>query len=253
VLLACCRGIVETVRALRSVDPDIVPVHVDATDVFDTADPSLVTEAANRQEHVFLPVDLIGGRVGASHPLYAWVVRSGCTDADLGWFTERAIDLPLIGMNLYPMFSRKVLRRTPSGLRPRMAYASADIVVRLGEMYWRRYRVPLMITETASVGPVARRLNWMNDSVAAVRRLRGRGVPVVGYTWWPMFSLVAWAYRQGMRDAGQYLWHGGLWDLVPVAGGRLERVATPLVDQYRRLVAGGARDAGRLAAATEVV
>jgi beta-glucosidase len=252
VLLACCRGIVETVRALHTVDPGIVPVHVDATDLFDTADPALESEAALRQEHVFLALDLMSGRVGPLHPLYAWVLRFGASEADLAWFAEHAIDLPVIGINLYPMFSRKVLTRTSSGLRARMPYASADIVERLGEMYWRRYGAPLLISETASVGSVGRRRAWLADSVAAARALRERGVPVVGYTWWPMFSLVTWAYRQGTADAASYLRHMGLWDLRPGANGTLERVATPLVGEYQRLVAGGIDSVGRLAAASVV-
>ena len=35
-------------------------------------------------------------------------------------------------------------------------------------------------------------------------------MPVNGYTWWPMFALVAWAYRQGVKPHAAYLKQMGL-------------------------------------------
>ena len=126
--------------------------------------------------------------------------EQGATEADLAWFREHAVDLPVIGMNLYPMFTQKrVLRDAAGRLRVRMPYASADLVTRLGRLYHERYGVPLFISETASLGSVARRRAWLDDSVAASRACASDGIPLVGYTWWPMFALVAWAYRQGRR------------------------------------------------------
>jgi beta-glucosidase/6-phospho-beta-glucosidase/beta-galactosidase len=147
------------------------------------------------------------------------------------------------------MFSQKRLSRGARGLRISMPYAGGDLVERLGHLYWARYHRPLMITETASAGSVPRRRRWLESSVAAVRRLREGGVPIVGYTWWPMFALVAWAYRQGARDVSHYLVSMGLWDLDPDPSGSLRRIPTPLVDAYRELVAGGASAVGPLQAA----
>jgi len=79
---------------------------------------------------------------------------------------------------------------------------------------------------------VLRRRAWLNASVAEVAALRRAGVPLVGYTWWPMFALVTWAYRQGSRPIAAHLAQMGLWDL----DGNLNRVPTPLVEAYRHLV-----------------
>jgi beta-glucosidase len=178
--------------------------------------------------------------------LHPWLLRHGATPAALEWFLEHGIrDPALVGINLYPLFSRKVLRRSPAGLRVRMPYGSGALVARLGEAYCRRYRRPVMITETASAGSVARRAAWLADSLAAVHDLRGRGIPLVGYTWWPLFALVGWAYRQGRRPVEAYLVQMGLWDLAAGAGG-LERIGTALVDRYRSLIAGGNAAVGPL-------
>lgn len=246
-MLAICRGIVATVEALEQVDEEILPVHVDATDLYETSDTSLQNEADRRQEIVFLALDLISGRIDETHPLRTWLLRQGASNADLDWFFDHKIEPQLIGINLYPMFSRKILSRPRGRMRVRMPYASADIVERLGDLYWERYQVPLFIAETASVGSVARRREWLGESLAAVRNLRERGVPVVGYTWWPLFALVTWAYRQGTHPPGFYLKQMGLWDLDP----DLNRIETELAKEYRRLVAGGCEHVGQLASVQE--
>jgi beta-glucosidase/6-phospho-beta-glucosidase/beta-galactosidase len=235
-LLAIGRGIIATVRALERIDPEIVCYHVDAADVFDAGDEELVGEARHRQEIVFLALDLISGRIREEHPLWSWLLLHGATADELESCLENRVDLSVIGMNLYPMFTNKKLVRDKSGrLRILMPYAGAEIISKLGRMYHERYNVPLMISETASVGSVARRLAWLEHSITAIARLRHEGVPLVGYTWWPMFALVTWAYRQGKRPIAAHFAQMGLWDL----DAQLNRVPTRLVDEYRQLVAGG--------------
>ena len=253
VMLGVCRGVVRTVEALRAVDPQIVDVHVDATDLYEAVSSGLSAEADRRQHIVFLALDLVSGRVGPAHPLWRWLLENGARHDDLEWFATRAVRPDLIGINLYPLFSEKRLVSSPRGLRVRMRYASANIVDRLADLYWSRYRRPLLISETASEGPVARRQAWLEDSVRATARVRARGVPLIGYTWWPLFALVTWGYREGRKPAADYLRQMGLWDLRADGEGRLVRERTVLVDQYRELAAGGAVAVGPLSTATAPV
>ncbi|MBA4137744.1 MAG: glycoside hydrolase [Opitutus sp.] len=243
VMLAACRGIVEASHALTAVDADILLAHVDATDLYTAEDPRQSPAAEQRQEIVFLALDLVSGRMTPESPLWPWLLRHGATEAELGWFRARPVELPLVGLNLYPMFTRKVLRRRRSGeLRWTMPYADARIVTDLGRMYWERYGAPVFISETAAVGAVARRRAWLNDSLAAVKQLRESGVPMVGYTWWPLFALVTWGYRQGTHPPPFYLKQMGLWDL----DAKLDRVPTPLVGEFRRRAEAGTAHIGEL-------
>ena len=249
-MLAIARGMVETVKALESVDPEIVPYFVDATDLFDTDEPEFQDEAKQRQEIVFLALDLVSGRIDETHLLWRWLLKHGAREDELNWFLDNAVEIPVIGMNLYPMFTQKKLLRDAGGrFRIRMPYADADLITRLGRLYYERYRVPLMISETASIGSLRRRLDWLDRSVAATRELREEGVPLVGYTWWPMFALVTWAYRQGRRPVAEHLAQMGLWDIVPDEADPLRRVRTSAVDSYRQLVAGGVNAVGKLSQA----
>jgi beta-glucosidase/6-phospho-beta-glucosidase/beta-galactosidase len=245
VLVALARGIQAAVEALRAVDPEIVCAHADATDLYVTDDPALEAETALRQGLVFLALDLATGRVDATHELFGWLLARGIEPKHLDALLGAPIDLEIVGINLYPMFTLKRLQRARGRLRIRSIYAGADLLERLAELYAARYRCPVFVTETASWGSVEHRRAWLESSLDAVERSRARGVPIVGYTWWPLFALVAWAYRQGRRPLASHLLQMGLYDLEPDG---LGRVRTPLVDLYRELAAGGSRVAGRLAA-----
>jgi hypothetical protein len=241
-MLALCRGILAVGRALSAIDPEIVCYAVDATDLYEAGDPDLADIAAFRQAVVFLALDLLTGRVDRSHPLWSWLLAHGAGEDALTAFGEAPAVVPVIGLNVYPMFSGKRLVRGPAGrLRMTMPYTGPEIVARLGRLYHARYGRPLAIAETASLGSVRRRREWLAGSVAAVATLRTEAVPVLGYTWWPLFSLVTWSYRQGNRPVAAHLAPMGLFDLDE----RLDRHATAVAEDYRRL-AGDPRSMGPL-------
>lgn len=244
VTLAVAAGIQATVAALRAVDPEIVAYHVDATDLYETADPALEEEAQRRRDIVFLALDLVAGRVDETHPLFGWLRAHGASDTALEGCRTNAVPPEVIGLNLYPLFTRKRLLRDRGGrLRIRMPYTEAGLIEGVARRYHTHYRVPMMISEVATSGTVARRLRWLDSSATAVRDLRESGVPVVGYTWWPMFALVTWAWRQGNRSVADHLLQMGLWDLDE----NLDRIPTPIVEAYRTIASAGPEKIGRLA------
>lgn len=242
VLTSVCRAMALTIQAVRSVHPSNIIVHADGADVFGTDDPKLQFEVDRRQRIVFLPLDLLLGRVGEDHRLYEWLLSQGANFKDLQWHQTSPVAPDIVGLNFYPMFSNKAVVRSGAGTRVRSKRGSAGLVRDAIVPHWERYGLPIMITETADRGSVRRREKWLVDSVEAVRRLRAEGVPVIGYTWWPMISHIAWAFRQGNKDIADYVEKMGLWDLDAKAD--FERVHTPLVDRYKAIVAGGSPRAG---------
>jgi beta-glucosidase/6-phospho-beta-glucosidase/beta-galactosidase len=244
VMLALAAGIQATAAALHAVDPEIVAYHVDATDLYATDDPALEAAAQQRRDIVFLALDLVAGRVDERHPLHAWLRAQGAAEAALGRLIDGAARPEVIGLNLYPLFTHKRLLRDARGhLRIRMPYREAGLIEGVARGYWRHYGVPMMISEAATSGSVARRLGWLERSVEAVRAVRAEAIPLVGYTWWPMFALVTWAWRQGQRSVADHLLQLGLWDL----DGELNRIRTPLVEAFATLAAAGATSVGPLA------
>ena len=182
VMLGVCRGIVRTVEALargRSRDRG-GPCRRDRS-VRDRRSGARRRGArGGRRSCSWRSTSSAGGSTRGI-ALRAWLIEQGATEADLAWFREHAVDLPVIGMNLYPMFTQKRLLRDAAGrLRIRMPYASARPRRRgSGGSIIERYGVPLFISETASLGSVARRRAWLDDSVAASRALRAGGRPAV--------------------------------------------------------------------------
>jgi beta-glucosidase/6-phospho-beta-glucosidase/beta-galactosidase len=96
-----------------------------------------------------------------------------------------------------------------------------------------RYGAPVFLTETSQTGSAEERIAWLDASVATMLALRDDGVEVAGYTWWPLFDLVDWDYREGIKPAADYLVRMGMYDLRPDDVGRLERMHTPVVDRFR--------------------
>ncbi len=250
-LVALSRGIVETQRAIASVSPEARFFHVDATDLYRTSDSTLTEETETRQEIVFCALDLVQGRVSPGSRLASWLRKHAVPESEVEWFQSNSVRPDVVGYNMYPMFSEKHLVRTPGGVRARIRRCGAETFSTLTRLYADRYGLPLMCTETASNGLPAARVRWIEQSARAVDELRAEGVPLVGYTYWPLFSLVTWAYLRGALPPDRYLLHMGLWDLqASDQGDILERVETVAAQAYRTLCAGSVAPMGPLRSLT---
>jgi hypothetical protein len=76
----------------------------------------------------------------------------------------------------------------------------------------------------------------MRETLGAVHEARSSGMPVIGYTWFPLFTMIEWKYRWSRRGLREHLLHLGLYD-VHARDGRMDREHTPLVDAYRGHIA----------------
>jgi beta-glucosidase len=238
VMLALARGMSLTVAALRRVQPEATMVMVDATEWLETDDPALHEALSLQMEQQYLGTDLLLGRVDDSHALMPWLRGAGAEDATLDWLRANGQRIDVMGINYYPELSRKRLFRTATGVRRHRGGGWTDELERILGAWSDRYGLPLMITET-SAARRTKRLSWLEDSVAAAARSMAAGVPLIGYTWWPLFSLVTWNYRGGRKAVDAYLAHMGLWDLRPDGAGNLARVRTPVADRFTEIVRQG--------------
>ena len=236
--LAIAKGIVLTTRAIKSAQPEAVTVQVEALWHTFTRDESLKSRAARASARQFLCFDLTTGRVDHDHALIDYLVENGVTEADLDWFQQNCVTFDIFGANYYP-WSYAELRMHTSG-KPytvvrRASGHKIEIILRNA---WERYHLPIMVTETSSNGDVEARARWMDETVESVYSLRKEGIPIVGYTWFPLFTMVDWAYRKGRRTLDKYLVHLGLYDSAFDTEGVLRRQETPLVRHYQKHMAG---------------
>ncbi|MEV0619296.1 family 1 glycosylhydrolase [Nonomuraea sp. NPDC050404] len=229
--MALTRGIQETQRGIAAVQPEASFVHVEASFRFEGG-----TDLLN--ERRYLIMDLVTGKVDNRHPLYAYLRSNGVTDRDLESLEPVVPDV--MGVNYYPAFTTQRLT-TP---KPEPVWAGTAGLEELLREFADRYGRPLFVTETSRAGTPEERVAWLRDSVELAHRLRAEGLDLVGYTWWPMFALVDWLYRESTRPAEEWLVQMGLYDLVPDGGGVLQRVPTAAVKAFQELANAGPRQAG---------
>lgn len=173
------------------------------------------------------------GMVTPDHPLFTWLLRNGAAPRELADIAARPIALDIMGLNFYPQWSAKSVYLDTRG---RVAYripdpSGAGFETLLADHY-RRYGCPIMVTETSAHGSPEVRTQWLKTSLDAVKSLRERGVPVIGYTWFPLFTMIDWAYRSGKRPLKAYRIGLGLYELVP-GEANARWLETPVVDDLR--------------------
>lgn len=247
IMLQLARGIIHTVKALKDIDPTSVMVHVEATGLTRTVREDLAALAREEQFRGFLCYDLISGRLTHDHLLFSWLVRNGASPDDLVELGQNPIDLDVLGLNFYPQWSTKLLYIDKRGrLAFRETEHEGDGFKELITHYHDRYKVPIMITETSAVGSDDIRQRWLHSSVSMIRDLRAGGVPVIGYTWFPLFTMVDWRYRFSQEPLENFYLELGLYRLNREGHGP-RWIATPLVEQIKKYIGNSKASVGRLA------
>ncbi|MFN8472692.1 MAG: family 1 glycosylhydrolase [Anaerolineae bacterium] len=238
ILVQLARGIVDTVRAVKEIDPGAIMVHVEATGLTRAMRQDLEALAVEETRRGYLCYDLITGRVTPDHPLFAWLLREGVALDDLAALWSRPIELDIMGMNFYPQWSSQRLDVERSG---RVSFSNWEDIAGEGfatliRDYYDRYKAPVIISETSAVGSDAVREKWLEASVAIVKRLREEGVPVIGYTWFPLYTMIDWRYRFEKGPLKDYYLDLGLYTLDDCSDDSSRWRATPLVGLMRHYI-----------------
>lgn len=234
VSMGIAKGIVQTVRAIQALDPSAIMVHVEAAGLTRAARVELEPLAIHHRHRGYLFFDLLTGRVDRQHPLYSWLLEHGVSRDDLAALAADPITIDIMGLNFYPQWSTKQVVADDQGrVRLRNIEHRGHGFAQMIADFYERYRVPLMITETSAKNSLAIKQRWLQTSIAAVRTLRQKGVPVIGYTWFPLFTMIDWKYRMGRLPLHHYAIELGLYESERGHDGSLRYVATPLVEQFR--------------------
>lgn len=235
--LALCRGIIQTVNALRSVQPGSVIVQVEAMWHYWSKDAALQALILPNNLRQYLSLDLCLGKMNEQHLLYSWLCENGAQSAELEWFAQNSISYDFLGVNFYP-WSYGEMSLGGNGKPKRTGPPTpGSAILEVIQSAWQRYHLPMMVTETSAFekkkGTFAERSRWMDETIAGVAKSRQQGLPVVGYTWFPLLTMIDWEYRRGRKPLKEYLLHLGLYESGFDAAGVLQRQKTPLVEHYK--------------------
>lgn len=237
IMLQIAKGIIRTVEAIKAIDSNAIMVHVEATGLSQAAREDLASLAIEEQRRGFLCYDLVTGQVRPDHPLFLWLVQNGARPDDLAALARQKISLDILGLNFYPQWSMQHISIDRKGRvtytpNPDGASGFADMITD----YYQRYQVPIMITETSAAGSDEVRARWLSESIESIKQLRSQaGIPLIGYTWFPLFTMIDWRYRFGREPLERYRLELGLYRLSDGDTPRWQRTA--LVEQIQRYIA----------------
>lgn len=206
-LIYQCRATVLSMQAIRQVNPQAQLVQTeDLGKVFST--PLLAYQAEFENERRWLSLDLLCGRVNASHPLWGYLCSIGVAADDLLWFQDNPCPPDIIGINRYVCGDRFIderLDRYPThtyGGNGRHQYADVEAVwvcaegiydhVTLLKEVWRRYQLPIAITEAHLGCTREEQLRWLQEIWDVAHLLRKDGVDFRAVTVWSLLGTYDW-------------------------------------------------------------
>ncbi len=206
-LLGQCRGTAGAMKAIRAVNPNAQLVQTeDLGKIFST--PKLAYQAELENERRWLSLDLLCGFISPTHPLWDYVRECGITQAELEWFVENPCLPDIIGINHYVTSERFLderKERYPAwthGGNGRHEYADVDAVrvcaegvagprILLEEV-WKRYRLPIAVTEVHLNCTREEQLRWLYEVWNAALELREQGVDIRAITAWSLLGSYDW-------------------------------------------------------------
>lgn len=212
---------------ILEVRPDAIFIQSERASYFHADSPEAIAEAETLNAMRFLSLDLIyGHRVESG--MYEFLRDNGLTRDEYRFFMQTRLGRHcVLGTDYYPANERRV---TADGVRhPAGETLGYDDIV---TQYYARYRLPIMHTETSAPEGLAsgEAVDWLWKEWANALRVRNNGIPLVGFTWFPLIDQVDWTEtgRPAVRDVEGLVNPVGLYDL--------ERRRRPVGDAYAQLI-----------------
>lgn len=206
-LLHQCRAIVLSMAAIRMVNPNAKLVQTDDLGKsWGTTEMATVVDFYN--ERRWLGWDLLCGKVSTTHALWKYLIDAGAAPNDVLWFSDNPCPPDIIGINYYVTSDRWLDHRTERF--PDHAAGSIDgrpsididttrsMSVPIGGVApllleaWRRYRLPLAITEAHIDAGREDQLRWFLELWQGADRARAAGADVRAVTAWSLFGAYDW-------------------------------------------------------------
>jgi dTDP-4-dehydrorhamnose reductase len=227
-LLNQCDATRRAMKVIRAVNSAAELVQTE--DVSQThGSPATALQAAFYDHRGWLSLDLLHGRVTASHPLREYLEPRGVTHAELDGWIEDPCPPDIIGLNYYVASDRYLdadvdrypperrhfaggawfvdveAVRTEAGLRGHRGHIDAA---------WERYRRPIAITEVHLGCTCEEQLRWLMEAWHAATDARAAGTPVVAICPWALFGSVDWdslvTRSAGYHELGAFDTRGGI-------------------------------------------
>jgi dTDP-4-dehydrorhamnose reductase len=213
-----CRGVVLSMRAIRSVNPQARLVQTDDLGCTHST-PALAYQADFENERRWITFDLLTGRLSPRSRMWGWLRAVGIDEEELEWFRANPCPPDVIGINHYLSSERFLddrVERYPNetpGSNGQHRYV--DILAALAipgqvrgltsllHAAWERYHLPIAVTEAHNGGYREEQLRWLDEVWRSCTDVRGQGVDVRAVTVWSLLGAYDWGHLV-TRDDGIY-------------------------------------------------
>ena len=244
-LVTQCRAIAAAMAAIREHVPNAALVQTeDAGSVRSTA--AVAAQAAFENHRRWLSLDLITGRVGVQHPLWQYLCDAGADQRDLHWLREHPTPPAILGLNYYVTSDRFLddrLDRWPTsswGGNGRQQYADVDAVRVPGIGLrghssvlleaWRRYELPLAITEAHLGCTREEQMRWLLDAWRGAHDAAAHGAAIQAVTTWALLG--SWNWNSLLRSVESTGYEPGAFDVED--GGRRQTAVGQMIAELAR-------------------
>lgn len=214
-----CKANVMAMKEILKIRPDASFIQSESSEYFHAMDPQAAPLARFLNQKRFLSLDLTYG-YPLNVSMYEYLLDNGMTKQEYQWFTENQVKAHCIMGNDYYVTNEHLVH--PDG----STQASGEIFgyYVITHQYYKRYRLPIMHTETNIRMPACK--EWLLKQWANVHRLKHDGIPVVGFTWYSLLHQVDW--DTALREDNGRINELGLYDL--------DRKIMPVGEAYRQLI-----------------
>ncbi len=201
-----CKANVLASQAILKVQPDVFFIQSESSEYFHAEDPSCQVQCDFLNQKRFLSLDLTYGH-SVDVTMYKYLMENGMTDAEYMWFQHNQMkdkSRCIMGNDYYITNEHMV---HPKGHTSPAGEIFGYYVIT--HQYFRRYRLPVMHTETNITEPFS--VHWLRKQWANVYRLKQDGVPIVGFTWYSLIDQVDW--DSALRNDDGIINSLGLYDI----------------------------------------
>lgn len=216
-----CKANAMAMLAINKVRPDSIFVQSESSEYFHAEHPGVrhLSEFLNQKR--FLSLDLTYGHQ-LDVTMYKYLLENGMTDDEYTWFARQQLKTKcncIMGNDYY--ITNEHMVHENGSTSPSGEIFGYYVIT---HQYFRRYKLPVMHTETNIVDPLS--VHWLKKQWANVYRLKQDGVPVVGFTWYSLIDQVDW--DSALRNDAGNVNALGMYDL--------NRKIRPLGEEYIKLI-----------------
>jgi beta-glucosidase len=209
--------------AILKVRPDAIFIQSESSEYFHAEDPRAIKPAEIMNAKRFLSLDLNYGRRVDSE-MYEYLMDNGLTREEYHFFLGNKLKRHCILGNDYYVTNEHRVSSEGTWRAAGEVFGYDEITLQ----YYERYLLPVMHTET-NLSEGARgdeAVNWLWKEWANVLRVRNKGIPIVGFTWYSLTDQIDWDVA--LREENNRVTRVGLFDL--------DRKMRPVGAAYKKLI-----------------